>query len=104
MPEIGRQHRQAGINVFSGPIPTEQRPNRKSVAQIVNPRRRGRVSSYSCAVAEVSEHRVDRLINHAVAPSRDEEANGRRFAVHLVAQPGIALQRGQHRRLQRHQA
>ena len=104
MPEIGRQHRQAGVDVLSGPIPAEQRPNCECVAQIVNPRRRGRFSSDSCAVAEVSEHRVDRLINHPVAPSRDEEAHGRRFAVNFVAQAGIALQRGQHRRLQRHHA
>src|SRR5258708_4096961 len=51
--QVGRQRRQAGLNVFGVAIPVDQHVNRERVAQIVNVRADRRLSSDARGVDEL---------------------------------------------------
>src|SRR6266487_2896590 len=79
--QVGRQRRQAGLNVFAVAIPVDQRVNSERVAQIVNVRADRRLSSDASGLGELQKRDQNIRVEEAGADDRDEEAG--RCAHHL---------------------
>src|SRR6266851_1924562 len=79
--QVGRQRRQAGLNVFAVVIPVDQRVNGEGVAQIVNMGADRRLSSDASGGSELPKRDQDVGVEEAGADERDEEAG--RCAHHL---------------------
>src|SRR5258708_994415 len=76
--QVGRQRRQARLNVFAVAIPVDEGVHRERVAQIVDVRNDGRLRSDASGGGELPKRDQDVLIEEAGADDRDEKAG--RFA------------------------
>src|SRR6266566_9043303 len=71
--KVGRQRRQAGLDVFAVAIPVDQRVNSERVAQIVNVRADRRLSSDASGLGELPKRDQNIRVEEAGADDRDEE-------------------------------
>src|SRR6266566_1176393 len=102
--KVGRQRREAGLNVFAVAIPVDQRVNGERVAQIVNVRADRRLSSNTGGVDELPKGDQDVGVQEAGANERDEKAGRLTRRLELVTLAGIGGQRPNRAGLQRHLA
>ena len=73
--EVGRQRRDLGLHVLTGPVPAQQGPDGEGVAEVVQPGPPRRVGSDAAGVDDVAECLRDHRVAQPVPGAGGEEAS-----------------------------